>query len=638
MFLKLCYNISQTLVWEVTQVNQPWQRIISLSVQGGFLDGQQLTFSPRLNCLVGGRGAGKTTVVELLRYGLDCPPIDPQLARQHQQHVQGVLNGGRVTVTVQAADGGCYQIRRRYGERPEVYSATGQPLPMLHQTLPVRLIGFGQSELEQVAESAATRLAILDSMIPELQRYTEEMERLLERLAALRSPIADLEREIKQLQQKTQLIPELEQRLAELDRFDLEGLMAQRQRREQEQFCLATLYREAQRRERQFSQRIAEPLGEMYTAGPNEDIMESALQCFTETVRQEQAQCSRLAQAWADTAERLGRWQNSLFQRHRAEEEQQRPLLERLHQHNLQRALEERSQYTKLLLELQQLAGQLKQRQQQWQKLHRRRQQLQAEREELAQKLFQCRHNAARQATARMGDKLRVTVSQQAHYQRYQDFLTAHLQNTGLHYRRWVEAICAHIPPAMLAQIIRNDEKHLLVTVAGISPQRVDKVFDWLKSRFTFELLLELEEMILPDWVEVEMLDGERWKTSDQLSKGQRCTAVLPLLLLESSQPLVIDQPEDHLDNAYIYSTVVPALRQVKAGRQVILATHNANIPVLGEAENNIVLDSNGHRGWVACQGGLDNGQVVTLLELLLEGGPSALQKRLQVYRDKTGK
>lgn len=614
-------------------MTKSWQRLLSLSVQGGFLDGQQIEFSPHLNCLVGGRGAGKTTVVELLRYGLDCPPIDSYLAQQHQQHVQGVLNGGQVTVTVQTATGGVYQIRRRYGERPEVYSATGQPLPTLYKTLPSGLIGFGQSELEQVAENAATRLAVLDSMIPDVQQYTGGMGQLQRKLATLRPQVAALEREIQQLQNKTQLIPEVEQRLVELGRYDIEGLMAQRQQREQEQFCLASLYREAQKRGRQFSLPIAEPLGEIYTDGPNGDIIEAGLQHFAEMAQQQQAQCSLLAEAWTATAEQLAQLQNTLILRHRSEEEQQRPQLEKLYQHNLQRALDERSEYTTLLLELQQLAGQLKQKQQKLLKLQHQRQGWQGERENLAQKLFDTRSKAARQATTHMGDKLRVTVTQQAHYGSYQQFLMRHLQNTGLHYRRWVESICTHIPPQMLGQIIKNGEKHLLVTVAGINPERAEKVFYCLKTRLTFELLLELEEMILPDWVEVEMLDGERWKTSDQLSKGQRCTAVLPLLLLESTHPLVIDQPEDHLDNAYIYTTVVPALKQVKSGRQVILATHNANIPVLGEAENSIVLDSNGHRGWVACHGGLDNSQVVTLLELLLEGGPSALQKRLQVYR-----
>ena len=53
----------------------------------------------------------------------------------------------------------------------------------------------------------------------------------------------------------------------------------------------------------------------------------------------------------------------------------------------------------------------------------------------------------------------------------------------------------------------------------------------------------------------------------------------------ESNIPLVIDQPEDDLDNAFTFSAVVKALRSIKERRQVTLVTHNANIAVLGDAE-----------------------------------------------------
>lgn len=56
-------------------------------------------------------------------------------------------------------------------------------------------------------------------------------------------------------------------------------------------------------------------------------------------------------------------------------------------------------------------------------------------------------------------------------------------------------------------------------------------------------------------------------------------------MLAESNIPLIIDQPEDDLDNAFIFSAVVRVLRTIKERRQVILVTHNANIAVLGDAD-----------------------------------------------------
>ena len=66
---------------------------------------------------------------------------------------------------------------------------------------------------------------------------------------------------------------------------------------------------------------------------------------------------------------------------------------------------------------------------------------------------------------------------------------------------------------------------------------------------------------------------------------GQRCTVVLPLLLAEPRESILLDQPEDHLDNAFIVDTLVTAIRERSRNGQALVATHNANIPVLGGAE-----------------------------------------------------
>jgi ABC-type cobalamin/Fe3+-siderophores transport system ATPase subunit len=71
-----------------------------------------------------------------------------------------------------------------------------------------------------------------------------------------------------------------------------------------------------------------------------------------------------------------------------------------------------------------------------------------------------------------------------------------------------------------------------------------------------------------------------------RLSFGQKASILLGALLCsKDTTPLIIDQPEDHLDSAFIYETIVGNLRAIKERRQVILATHNANIAVLGDAE-----------------------------------------------------
>ena len=75
---------------------------------------------------------------------------------------------------------------------------------------------------------------------------------------------------------------------------------------------------------------------------------------------------------------------------------------------------------------------------------------------------------------------------------------------------------------------------------------------------------------------------------------AMRLSKILPILLLDSDRPLLIDQPEDNLDNGFVYETLLPIIRTVKTRRQLIFVTHNPNIPVLGDAERVFVFGSDG--------------------------------------------
>lgn len=124
------------------------------------------------------------------------------------------------------------------------------------------------------------------------------------------------------------------------------------------------------------------------------------------------------------------------------------------------------------------------------------------------------------------------------------------------------------------------------------------------------------------------------YRTLDALSKGQRATALLLLLLSVSRTPLIIDQPEDDLDNRFIYSGVVRHLRKLKGQRQIIVSTHNANVPVLGDAELVVTLEGDGQRGRVSEErsGSLDEPLVMRTAEDILEGGHKAFDTRRHLY------
>ena len=154
---------------------------------------------------------------------------------------------------------------------------------------------------------------------------------------------------------------------------------------------------------------------------------------------------------------------------------------------------------------------------------------------------------------------------------------------------------------------------------------------------------MKIEELELPATTKIELNtapDGEQatWQTLEALSTGQKATAVLLLLLLESEAPLIIDQPEDDLDNRFITEGVVPTMKNEKRKRQFVFSTHNANIPVLGDAELIIGLSTGIQNEAVQGRinekhmGSIDIQPVREMVEEILEGGKTAFEMRRQKY------
>jgi len=112
-------------------------------------------------------------------------------------------------------------------------------------------------------------------------------------------------------------------------------------------------------------------------------------------------------------------------------------------------------------------------------------------------------------------------------------------------------------------------------------------------------------------------------------SPGQRCSAMLPIVTLTSDAPIIIDQPEDNLDNRLVSKAVFKILSKLKETRQIILATHNPNILVSGDSEQVVVLRSDGN---VDDFGSIDEPSIVTNIIELMEGGREAFERRQTKY------
>jgi len=132
------------------------------------------------------------------------------------------------------------------------------------------------------------------------------------------------------------------------------------------------------------------------------------------------------------------------------------------------------------------------------------------------------------------------------------------------------------------------------------------------------------------DMVTVSFRDNARasWRPLEQGSPGQQTAALLAFVLGYGTEPIILDQPEDDLDNTLIYDLLVTSLRQTKQSRQIIIVTHNPNIVVHGDAELVISLESGGGQSHVTSIGGLQESTVRAEVCRVMEGGQEAFESR----------
>ncbi len=143
----------------------------------------------------------------------------------------------------------------------------------------------------------------------------------------------------------------------------------------------------------------------------------------------------------------------------------------------------------------------------------------------------------------------------------------------------------------------------------------------------------ELERFLPEDSVDAKVRDLRgNFKPITTGSVGERSTAILSLLLSTGKEPLIIDQPEADLDNRYIYDVVVSLLRQRKFLRQIIVATHNANIPVNGDAELIVTLGVENRMGKLLGSGSIDRSEIKELVSVIMEGSAEAFRLRKERY------
>lgn len=614
-------------------------RIVGVEVIGGFLDGANFNFSSGLNCLIGARGAGKTTVIELIRFALDILPnqdSSQQERRRVETLIQRNLANGRVKVTIETKDGLAYVVSRCVGEEPIVRAADGRPMGVTLKAGGLfRADVYSQNEVESIADRATCQLSLLDNFQPDkIATLNTSIHQIRSNLAANGGQIIPLRKRIATLTEELGTLPGVEDRLKQFstgtgdDAKAINQAHALKSLRDRERRAVASVQESLQNATREFKGLVglvnaqAGHIGERdILGGPNGELLKSVAaelnECGREIDRLLGAITDRIGKAASDVDHKG----NRLVQAHEEQEIAFRELIEK-HQHAQGQAAE-RGQLERRKNELLAKRATLRQAQEQLDNLIATRDELLYCLTATIDERFGVRQRVADHINEALGPAIRVSISQFGNPEGYVRLLENGLKGSRLKHVVTAQKLAGTFWPTDLVTAIRARNATALMRQAELTGEQAEKV---ICALFDSPLLYELEIVELLDLPTIELKDGSIHKDSLSLSTGQKCTAILPILLLDSENPLIIDQPEDNLDNRFIFEAVVESIRRVKPKRQLIFSTHNPNIPVLGDAERVFVLDSNGDRSRKASEGTVD--EVKPDIVTLLEGGEAAFKAR----------
>lgn len=611
---------------------------------GGFLDGAAVHFNPNLNVLVGGRGSGKSTVIESIRAVLGLAPMGDEARKAHEGIVRQVLKSGtRISLLVRThrPTPREYRIERTIPNPPLVRESSGEVSNLLPQDILPRIEVFGQHEISELTRSRDKLTRLLDRFVERDDALPQRKANLRRELEKSRRSLLDVRAEAKGIEERLGALPALEETLQRFREAGLEERLSEQSLLVREEKLLESIPERlapfteclhALRRELPFDRTFvsARALEDL----PGKDVLAGLDEVFVTLEADLQQTVKQLAAAITRAEQGVAAVQTAWEQRRQAVQAAYAKILR-----ELQKSRVDGEEFIRLRRQIEELRP-LRQRQALLQRLERehaeRRRKLLVEWEELKADEFRRLDRAAASVSRKLQDRVQVQVTAAA--DREPLFLILRERVGG----RLSEAIdtLRSLPDLSLTRFVdacRSGGADFVVDF-GIPAAQAERL-----ARAEPEVLMHIEELELASSTTIRLntaAPGEPpvWQALDDLSTGQKATAVLFLLLLESDAPLIVDQPEDDLDNRFISEGVVPRMRAEKQRRQFIFSTHNANIPVLGDAELIVGLAASGEaeRGRASIDrqhmGSIDAPPVCALVEEILEGGRAAFERRRRKY------
>ena len=626
-----------------------YSRIESLSIAAGYLNGVAINFSEHLNAVIGGRGTGKSTLLECIRYALELEPIGKNAQKQHQEIIKENIakSKARIELVVRSSkmNGKKYTIARRFGESASVKDKDGVISSFTPQEILPEIEIYGQNEIYEIAQDGGQAQKKLLGRFLDVDHklYEDKIQATLLALKENRIKLYKALDSKASIEDELNKLPKLQERVQQFKSLGIEN-------KPEIIPHLETEKRLKQRVEEEELNNLEQAFAQIKDVLPDTVFLSDKARenlPHAEILKKIKTTLDRLK---LDTENTLNQWNEiytkskltiaqlttELQQSIRKEEAILEETFKELPSSEGKSGREIGIEYQQLLQEIERIKPKqatINNQNALIDELQKQRDLLLAELSEYRSERTAKFESSLKKLNKKLKDKLELTVKPEANRQPIIDFLLeCNLEGVKEKRLLWIQNN-DDFSPVKLAELIQKGTDALMESNSNITPTVVSALVKLPLSK-----ILELQELELPDIIGIELnvahKGADNYRLLTKLSTGQQCTAILHLLLLKNKDPLIMDQPEDNLDNAFIADRIVAELRDAKLNRQFIFATHNANIPVFGDAEWIGVFESVDGQGDMPpeSQGGVDVEAVREKAADILEGGRVAFNQRKLKY------
>lgn len=592
--------------------------IESISFQGGKFDGQTIMFSRELNTLIGIRGSGKSSILEAVRYVLG---LTAQMDKDYKESlVKNVFgSGGKATLNVIDKHGKHYSVSRILGERINVLDETGNDLNINPISLFDGVQYFGQKDL---SSSADHENGLLEKLISGRIGQPSNLDNCVNELIKTVERLLDVSKIPQQMTEVTTQQTELEHKLSI---FEEKGVADKLKK--QSGYATDTAKLDA------VKNRIDTVLRDIRTAFSKNSVVSSALDGYSSDFNKDifgdvsivlssiDAQLAQIGSCIVEI-EKQRSGMDDLISRLKERIDSLADEFAEIKREIKDDTLDVDS-FVKMTAELQKTKEKLKQLSEEASSKSKIEASFTKATRERNEALL-ATYNAYKAETERINQnqtELKIEITFKGDREGFKAQLKNDFKGTGISDIKY-QAICDSFTDyaAIIEDWIVCDGSKLKGIV---TPGEYVKLEDKLRGQY---------EELLNRQVENKVDIYYHGKLLRQHSIGQRASALILFILTQDDNDIIfIDQPEDDLDNKVIYDEVITAIAQKKPYMQFIFATHNANIPVLGDSERVLVVEFQESRIDVA-QGNIDLDSTHKQIVDIMEGGKEAFDKRQLIY------